>query len=836
MEQSVGRRAGRGSGVPGFELRKIASRAIGLAIGKTVRGRVARIILLVGLLPVLGIGAYLGLSLRGTLGGTANHHLESYSLIEAAAVANVVRQAEANIELLASNPILESPTASREEKLTQLLEAEDFFGAFEDITLIDPSGRVIDSTTYVFEGSWQTNAAFQQALAGRSGISEARVARSPARLVVEFAAPVGPDAASAVVVGRMNMERVWEILDSVTIGDSGFLAAFDRHGNLLAYPDKELLLTRLDGYPDGAGSVEPTPLDVGTSDGERLVGSLAPVGYLDWQVAALQGRSEAYAIANDIVGKTEALAAMVLLLTFLASILFSRAVTQPIRALSAGMHKIAEGGFDQRVPPADLKEIDGLSAAFNSMAVNLEARTAERTRAEEQIKYVAYHDPLTGLPNRMLLKDRLTVALAQARRKNGKLAVMFVDLDRFKLVNDTVGHAMGDRLLQRFAERLTRVVREGDSLARVGGDEFTVLLPEVSIPDDAELVAQRILEASRKPLALAGHEFTVTASIGIAMFPGHGEDATSLLRNADAAMYRAKEEGRNTFKVFEHVMNARLLERVALEEDLRHALKRGEFQVHYQPQVDIQTGAIVGVEALLRWQQPERGSVPPDEFISLAEETGLIIPIGEWVLYTACAQNKAWQDSGLGPMSMAVNLSPRQFQEPGLVGSIARVLDETGLPAHLLELEITESAAMRDVEFTITMVEELQAMGVRVSIDDFGTGYSSLGYLKRLPVDSVKIDRSFVSDLAVDDDDAAIVAAIVGLAQTMNLNTVAEGVETEEQLAFLKNLDCRLVQGFLFSKAVPAETLANMLAEQQRLQPPGVGPEPEPAAKAAPAL
>lgn len=423
-----------------------------------------------------------------------------------------------------------------------------------------------------------------------------------------------------MIVGRMNMERVWEILDPVAIGESGFLAAFDRHGNLLAYPDKELLLTRPDGYPDGAASgAGLTPLDLRSSDGNRLVGSLAPVGFVGWQVAALQERSEAYAIANDIVQKIGAFAAIVLILTLVASVLFSRAVTQPLRTLSAGMRKIAEGRLDQRVPPAGLKEIDGLSAAFNSMAVNLEARTAERTRAEEQIKYLAYHDPLTGLPNRTLLHDRLAVALAQARRKKRMLAVLFVDLDRFKLVNDTVGHAMGDHLLRKFAERLSRVVREGDSLARVGGDEFTVLLPEISAHEDADFVARRVLEASRKPLALAGHEFSVTASIGIAMFPGHGEDATALLRNADAAMYRAKEEGGNTFKVFEPVMNARLLERVALEEDLRYALKRGQFQLHYQPQVEIQTGTIVGVEALLRWQHPERGSVPPDEFISVAE-------------------------------------------------------------------------------------------------------------------------------------------------------------------------------------------------------------------------
>jgi diguanylate cyclase (GGDEF)-like protein/PAS domain S-box-containing protein len=387
----------------------------------------------------------------------------------------------------------------------------------------------------------------------------------------------------------------------------------------------------------------------------------------------------------------------------------------------------------------------------------------DRKQAENQVKYVAYHDALTGLPNRRLLADCLTKALAQRRRDHRPLAIMFLDLDHFKLVNDTVGHAMGDQMLQRVAERLTSIVREGDTVARLGGDEFTVLLPQVAGVKGACELARRILERSRKPLVLAGQEFHATTSIGIAMYPQDGEDADTLLRNADTAMYRAKDRGRDNFQLFVSAMNVDVRQRVTLESDLRCALRHGELAVFYQPQVNTDSHQIVGMEALARWQHPERGLLYPAEFIPLAEETGLIVPLGEWVLRTACAQNKAFQEAGLPPLRVAVNLSSRQFQDPRLVDMIAQVLKETGLEAQYLDLEITEGTAMRDIEFTIRMLTELRGMGAHVSIDDFGTGYSSLAYMRILPVDSVKIDRSFVSDAPANPHDAAILAAI-GLA------------------------------------------------------------------------
>ncbi|MEE8347922.1 MAG: EAL domain-containing protein [Dehalococcoidia bacterium] len=435
----------------------------------------------------------------------------------------------------------------------------------------------------------------------------------------------------------------------------------------------------------------------------------------------------------------------------------------------------------------------------------------ERKRAEDTIKHLAYHDALTNLPNRTLLQDRLTVALAQAHRSKRMLAVMFLDLDRFKVVNDTVGHEGGDGLLRSVAERLASLMREGDTVARMGGDEFAILSPEIASVEDAPEVAERILDGLRKPWVVQGQEFHVTTSIGVALYPSDGDDAETLLRNADTAMYRAKEHGRDNYQLYTPAMNARIAERLAVESSLRHSLERGEFVVHYQPQVDLRSGQVVGTEALVRWQHPERGLVAPAEFIPVAEDTGLIVPLGEWVLRTACAQNKAWQEEGIPPLRVAVNLSARQFQQRNLIDMVAQVLEETGLDPHRLQLEITEGVAMQDTDFTIDVLQGLRAMGVQIAMDDFGTGYSSLSYLKRLPFKTVKIDRSFVRDLTVDLNDAAIAAAIIAMAHNLKLNVIAEGVETVEQLALLKRQGCDEMQGYLFSRPGPPDVIGELL-------------------------
>ncbi len=434
----------------------------------------------------------------------------------------------------------------------------------------------------------------------------------------------------------------------------------------------------------------------------------------------------------------------------------------------------------------------------------------ERKRAEETINHLAYHDPLTDLPNRLLFYDRLTLALAHARRSGRMLAVMFLDLDHFKIVNDMMGHAVGDQLLKDVGRQLKGCVRSDDTVARIGGDEFTILLPEINRAEDAAKVAEKINQTLKKAWILNGYEFHITTSIGIALYPNDGEDADTLTKNADTAMYRAKEHG-NNYQFFNPSMNLKAIERLEIELSLRRAVEQNEFEVYYQPQVDISAGKIVGVEALVRWNHPERGQVLPIEFISVAEETGLIIPIGEWVLRTACAQNKAWQQAGYPPMRMAVNLSAYQFRQKQLVETVARALRETGMDPRYLELEITESTAMQDVEFTIAMLRSLREMGIRIALDDFGTGYSSLSYLRKFPITTLKVDRSFVRDVLTDPEDAAIVATIITLAQILKLNVIIEGVETEEELAFFEQQECFEMQGYLFSEPKPAGEIEKLL-------------------------
>lgn len=428
-----------------------------------------------------------------------------------------------------------------------------------------------------------------------------------------------------------------------------------------------------------------------------------------------------------------------------------------------------------------------------------------------QLTQLAYHDPLTQLPNRVLFHDRLSLALAKARRNNEKAAVLFLDLDRFKLVNDMLGHVMGDCLLKEVSIRLSNCMRQSDTIARLGGDEFTILIPDINHVEDAARIAQKILDVIRDPFYIKGHEFHVSVSIGISLYPEDGDDAETLMRHADMAMYRAKEQGLNMFQLYIAEMNNKIIERLDMEQSLRKSLENKDFALYYQPQVNALTGRIEAMEALLRWQHPDRGLVSPDEFIPLVEDTGLILPIGEWVLRTACAQSKAWQDAGYPPMTVTVNISACQFRQENLPKVVAQVLKETELEPQLLEVEITESVTMNDADFTSSVLRDLKNMGVQIAIDDFGTGHSSLSYLKRFPIDTLKIDRSFIRDVAHDPEDAAIVTTIIAMAQNLNLNVIAEGVETTEQVSFLIQRQCEKMQGFYFSKPVPPEEFEKLL-------------------------
>ncbi|MBX3618582.1 MAG: EAL domain-containing protein [Rhizobacter sp.] len=435
----------------------------------------------------------------------------------------------------------------------------------------------------------------------------------------------------------------------------------------------------------------------------------------------------------------------------------------------------------------------------------------EQKLAEEHIHHMARHDGLTGLPNRMMFSHLLNVAIPTAQRYKRSFAVMFIDLDRFKFINDTLGHEAGDTLLKEITARFKQALRASDVLARLGGDEFVVLAQEVPDREHAAAVARKLLSAAIKPVLLMGQECRVTASIGIAMYPTDGEDEQALMKNADSAMYFAKEEGKNNFQFYSTEISSQTMERLTLEANLRRAMEREEFTLNYQAKVDLKTGAITGVEALLRWHNDELGAVSPAKFIPVAEETGLIVHIGRWVMKTACLQNVAWQAQGLPPINMAVNLSVRQFADEALVDDIAAILQETGMDPGLLELEITEGMIVHNVERAIKLLTAIKQLGVRLAIDDFGTGYSSLGQLKNFPIDTLKVDRSFIRDLATDSEDKAITSAIIAMGKTLSLTVVAEGVETIEQQAFLRDQACDEMQGYYFSKPIVAEEFADLL-------------------------
>lgn len=448
-------------------------------------------------------------------------------------------------------------------------------------------------------------------------------------------------------------------------------------------------------------------------------------------------------------------------------------------------------------------------------SVRMEKRLQKQN---DDIRHMAYYDPLTSLPNRQLFNELLHMALAQAHRHNHDrmLAVLFLDLDRFKVINDTLGHPIGDQLLQAVAHRLKQCCRrDRDTVSRRGGDEFIILLPELDNSHEAVRVAKKIIDAFSEPFILPEHELFIGTCIGISLFPEDGSDGETLVKNADMAMYRAKEDGRNRYHLYNQTMDVQASRRLVMENSLRWALQKGEFFLNYQPQVNVKTGRIICTEALIRWQHPDLGLIPPKQFIPLAEETGLIVQLGEWVLRTACAQNKAWQNENLPPVRVAVNISPRQFQNHKLAETVEKVLAETEMEPSWLELEVTEGTMLQDIDTTIHTLRRLSNLGVRISIDDFGTGYSSLSYIKKLPIHTLKIDQSFVSDLTVNSDDAAIASAIINMAQTLKLNVVAEGVEAVEQVKFLGTLNCPEMQGFYFSKPLPANELSHFMLDSQ---------------------
>jgi diguanylate cyclase (GGDEF)-like protein/PAS domain S-box-containing protein len=454
-----------------------------------------------------------------------------------------------------------------------------------------------------------------------------------------------------------------------------------------------------------------------------------------------------------------------------------------------------------------VKDAYGKPSGFRGIVRDITARKM----TEERLRYLANYDSLTGLLNRALFRDRLSHAAERARRQKGVVVVLFIDLDRFKSVNDTLGHEFGDKLLQAAARRIKGCLRDSDTIARLGGDEFIIMLEDIAYPERAVIVAKKILQSFVRPILVSEREIYTSASIGITSYPGDASDIDALLRNADSAMYLAKERGRNNYQFFTPEMNARAQERLLLESSLRRALEREEFILYYQPQVDIMTGGLTGFEVLLRWQHPDLGLLTPDKFIPIAEETGMIISMDEWVIKSACIQWCQWRDMGLPPVDMAVNISILQFRQKDLHRTLARIVGDTGMEPRHLELELTETDLMTNPDRSRETLMKLKESGIRCAIDDFGTGYSSLNYLKRFPIDTLKIDRSFIKDITTDPDDAAIVQAIISLGNTLRKDVVAEGVETMEQSDFLKSLNCHKAQGFLFSRPVPADSAVEWL-------------------------
>lgn len=439
-------------------------------------------------------------------------------------------------------------------------------------------------------------------------------------------------------------------------------------------------------------------------------------------------------------------------------------------------------------------------------------------RANDQLQFAATHDPLTSLPNRVLLADRITQAIARCSRHRTQFALMVVDLDRFKSINESLGHVAGDEVLKEISRRLLALMRKTDTLARFGGDELVMIVDEIMTQNAAEMVASGVLEQIRRPITVCGVEVQIRASIGVSVCPRDGKSAEELLKHADAAMYHAKKMGRNHTQFFTPMLNANSREKIELEGALRRALVHGEFELHYQPKADVITGRIEAVEALVRWQHPTLGLIPPAKFIPLAEESGLIAPLGEWVLREACMQARAWQNAGMRPIGVAVNLSAQQFKQKLLFEIVSAALARADLDPCYLELELTESAVMEDAEQSVQILRRLSEYGIRIAVDDFGTGYSSLSYLRRLPLDKLKIDRAFIREIATSRDDAEIVRAIISLAHSLRLKVIAEGVETEDQLRFLRSLGCDLYQGYLCSKPITASELEALVNEQQRTQ------------------
>lgn len=620
------------------------------------------------------------------------------------------------------------------------------------------------------------------------------------------------------LVVTANLDFLQQQIGNLTIGKRGYMFVTDNNGRILFHPERTLIdhtlpaaqfAQLLKANADGGLRAQRLADDRVYIRSITLYDNLHLFAALPEQ--ELQSASARLRSMVAMITLTAMTVTILLIYGALNSLLF-----RPIRSLGAAADEMGRGKLLTPIHIDSHDEIGALATAVRNMGKNLQ-------QSHDQTHYLAYHDSLTGLPNRTMFGEYLRQAIAEARRHHHMSALMFLDLDDFKRINDTLGHPAGDKLLREVSQRLSDCLRREDTIsrssadeptdmvARLGGDEFTIVLTHVAHEREPARVAQRLLEVLARPMILDNHEVQISSSIGITLYPLDGEDCDTLSKNADVAMYHAKQAGKNNFQYFSSTMNETAITRMKLESHLRHALEYNELSLHYQPQVDLGSGEIIGLEALLRWEHPQQGAISPATFIPVAEESGLIVPISEWVLRTACRQNNAWQQAGLRPVKVSVNVSGVQLSRQNLYDVVANALLDSGLAPEFLELELTETSLLEAQDLAATTLNSLQELGVEIALDDFGTGYSSLSYLKRLPIGHLKIDRSFVRDIHTDTDDAAIVTAIIAMGHGLNLRVTAEGVELEEQLDFLRQRKCDVIQGFLFSKPLPAPAMAQIL-------------------------
>lgn len=672
------------------------------------------------------------------------------------------------------------------------------------------------SLNHLQNANYSMNDYFREALDSKQMYMSDVIFSEGGRPQLVVAIPILDDAKNVMRVVNLNLrleenQFLRSIFQSMDVGANGYVYIVDRKGRIISHPNNSRIgeSARENAVVQKIITEKSTEIgyqEVLNSDKIAMYASYQFVPELEWGIVAQVPVEETWQTFRTFQHILWFVSLLTIIPLSLLTALYARQIIKPIHRLYDAVDQVAKGDFEQYIEQTDNSEIGQLTQRFNDMIHHIR-------EAKEKIQYQAYHDPLTGLPNRILFNDRLMVALTQADVKDQMVAVLLIDLDRFKNINETLGHRMGDLLLQNVAKRVIDCMREGDTVSRLGGDEFILILSDITQVQEVITIASKILDVlANEPFDLAGHELYITPSIGISVYPNDGEDIETLVKNADMAMYRAKERGRNNYQLHTPAMNTAANERLTLENNLRRAIDRNEFILHYQPKVDLATGKMTGMEALVRWQHSEWGMVSPVKFIPVAEETGLILPIGDWVLRAACEQNKRWQEQGHPPVRVAVNLSGHQF-ERGLVKQVRQVLQETGLEPEWLELEITESTLMHNTQLIIEIIQELKNMGIHISIDDFGTGYSSLSYLERFPIDSLKIDQSFVRSIENPETDAVIARAIISLGHSLGLQVIAEGVETAAQLDFLRSQNCDVGQGYLFSRPVSAEQFEELLGE-----------------------